>query len=52
MLINTIEDWTNKIDRTQDMIQKPNTFDAKYVLLNTDDSDNKYNKGIQRKNMK
>lgn len=46
---NTIEDWTNKIDRTQDMIQTPNTFDAKYVLLNTDDSDNKYNKAYKEK---
>ena len=46
---NSVEDWTDKIDRTQDMIQTPNTFDAKYVLLNTDDSDNKYNKAYKEK---
>jgi hypothetical protein len=44
-----IEDWSDKIDRTQDMIQTPNTFDAKSVVLNYDDYDIKYNKDYKSK---
>ena len=44
-----IEDWSDKIDRTQDMIQTPNTFDAKNIVLNYDDFDIKYNKDYKLK---
>ena len=30
----TIEDWTNKLDKSKEMIIKPITFDNKYVLFN------------------
>ena len=33
----TIEDWTNKLDRSKEIIIKPITFDNKYVLFNYDD---------------
>lgn len=44
-----IEDWSDKIDRTQDMKQTPNTFDVKNILLNYDDFDIKYNKQYKSK---
>lgn len=44
-----IEDWSDKIDRTQDMKQTPNTFDVKNILLNYDDFDIKYNKQYKLK---
>lgn len=44
-----IEDWSDKIDRTQDMIQTPNTFDVKNILFNYDDFDIKYNKDYKSK---
>lgn len=37
----SIEDWTNKLDRSKDIIIKPITFENKYVLFNYEDDKTK-----------
>lgn len=37
----TIEDWTNKLDRSKEIIIKPITFNNKYVLFNYEDNKTK-----------
>ena len=37
----TVKDWTNKLDKSDDFIVKPITFENKYVSFNYEDSDTK-----------
>ena len=37
----SIEDWTNKLDRSKEIIIRPITFENKYVLFNYEDSTTK-----------
>lgn len=39
----TIEDWSDKLDRTQEFIISPITFDTKYVSFNYEDNTTDYN---------
>lgn len=45
----TVEDWTNKIDKSKDYIVKPITFDDKYILFNTADSETKIGKNYKER---
>ena len=45
----TVEDWTNKVDKSRDFVITPITFDNKYVLFNYKDSETKSGKEYKEK---
>lgn len=45
----TIEDWSDKLDRTQDFIISPITFDTKYVSFNYDSNNTDFNETYLKK---
>lgn len=45
----TVNDWTNKIDKSKDFTIKPITFENKYVLFNYKDSETELGKGYKEK---
>lgn len=45
----TIEDWSDKLDRTQEFIISPITFDTKYVSFNYEDNGTDYGKTYSKR---
>lgn len=45
----TVENWTNKIDKSKDFIITPVSFDSKYVLFQYDDNDTELSKQYKQK---
>lgn len=45
----TVNDWTNKVDKSKDFIITPITFDNKYILFNYKDSETELGSGYKEK---